>query len=364
MNKKVFVGLSGGVDSAVSAALLKREGFEVTGVFITIAISGYPCPAAEDRISAMRVAAHLGIPFREIDLSKEYESEVFKPSLKEWEQGRTPNPDTLCNEKIKFGIFFDYCIAHGADFVATGHYARTSSEPATLAPVHARSAGSDFVNLLTAADVHKDQTYFLWAVPQEKLEKTLFPIGDLQKSEVRAFAKKFALPNALRPDSQGLCFLGPINLEDMIEHELPQKPGKVLDEDGEEVGAHKGTAHYTEGQRHGFTLYATSPETLPHYVIGKDVTANTITVSVSRVPKGVSKTHVILTHTNWIGGVESGECMVRYRYRQTLIPATLSLAQNEVILHEPHIVPRGQSLVLYKGERCLGGGVIADVTLI
>src|SRR3989344_4339333 len=212
-NKKVFVGLSGGVDSAVSAALLKAQDYDVTGVFIRIAISGYPCPAALDRIDAMRVAAHLKILFREIDLSKEYESQVFKPSIEEFAKGRTPNPDTLCNEKIKFGIFFDYCISHGADFVATGHYARTEQKQVEQSVSQAdESRGSEFsaenyatlrdfvsVKLLKATDENKDQTYFLWAVPETALRKTLFPVGNLKKTDVRALAKKFGLPNASRP---------------------------------------------------------------------------------------------------------------------------------------------------------------------
>ncbi|MDZ4226128.1 MAG: tRNA-specific 2-thiouridylase, partial [Patescibacteria group bacterium] len=183
--KKVFVGLSGGVDSAVSLTLLKKAGYEVTGVFITIAIPGYPCPAAEDRLSAMRVAAHLDIPFAEVNFSKEYEREVFRPSIEEWRQGSTPNPDTLCNEKIKFGIFFDYCMSRGANYVATGHYAQIKNG-----------------ELYISADSEKDQTYFLWAVPENKLARTLFPIGHLQKSEVRTLAKKFGLPNAERPTAR------------------------------------------------------------------------------------------------------------------------------------------------------------------
>src|SRR3989344_2031423 len=257
-NRKVFVGLSGGVDSAVSAALLKHEGYDVTGVFITIALPGYPCPAAEDRVEAMRVAAHLDIPFLEVNLSKEYEQEVFRPSIEEWQRGRTPNPDTLCNEKIKFGIFFDWCIAQGADFVATGHYAQVALKKTAaqapsdgLAVASAPSQQFFSTQLLVAADKNKDQTYFLWAVPEEKLRRTLFPIGALQKSEVRALAEKLGLPNAKRPDSQGLCFLGDISLDDMLQHELGLVPGSILDEEGEVVGTHRGAALDTPGQRHG-----------------------------------------------------------------------------------------------------------------
>ena len=357
-NRKVFVGLSGGVDSAVSAALLKHEGYDVTGVFITIALPGYPCPAAEDRVEAMRVAAHLDIPFLEVNLSKEYEQEVFRPSVEEWQRGRTPNPDTLCNEKIKFGIFFDWCVEKGADFVATGHYAQIK-EPKGDTFQHKRC------HLLTGVDREKDQTYFLWAVPEKKLQKTLFPVGGMQKSKVRALAKKFGLPVALRKDSQGLCFLGPISLEEMIEHEVPQTRGDVLSESGEVIGTHKGVAHYTLGQRHGFELGARDPGMPAHFVVAKDVTANTITVSTSHVPRGKTRTKVVLSAANWIGAVEDGACEARFRYRQKLIPAELKLsgALAEVELLEPYFVPEGQSLVLYRGDRCLGGGVVESATL-
>lgn len=349
----VFIGLSGGVDSAVSAALLKQQGYDVTGVFITIALPGYPCPAATDRIEAMRVAAHLDIPFIDVDLSKEYEARVFKPSVAEWGHGHTPNPDTLCNEKIKFGVFFDFCIAHGADYVATGHYAE----------LHRPRKDSQSVELRVAADLNKDQTYFLWAVPEEKLQKTLFPIGHLQKSEVRALAATFGLPNASRKDSQGLCFLGPVSLDDMIENELPQTPGVVLDEQGTKVGTHRGAAHYTLGQRHGFDLMADTPHTAPHFVIAKDMKANTITVSTTRTPSEYRTTRLVLKHCNWIGAIQTGEYDARFRYRQTLIPAMLIPDTQEVVLHKPYYVPLGQSLVLYKGSRCIGGGIVENATL-
>ncbi|MBP9711190.1 MAG: tRNA 2-thiouridine(34) synthase MnmA [Candidatus Pacebacteria bacterium] len=347
-NKKAFVGLSGGVDSAVSAALLKSHGYDVTGVFIRIAISGYPCPAAQDRIDAMRVAAHLKIPFKEVDLSKEYEQEVFRPSIEEFAKGRTPNPDTLCNEKIKFGIFFAYCMQEGADFVATGHYAQTKNG-----------------NLYVSADSNKDQSYFLWAVPETVLSKTLFPVGGLHKPDVRKLAEKFGLPNSDRPDSQGLCFLGDIGLDDMLAREVPQQPGSVLNEQGESVGTHRGAIHYTVGQRHGFELTIHTSTEVPHFVVSKDSKANTITVSTERFPKHKHAAKVILIDTNWIGELEEGPCEARFRYRQKLIPAEITKAGDvwQVTLKEPHFVPEGQSLVLYRGDRCLGGGVIASATL-
>ncbi len=350
--KKVFVGLSGGVDSAVSVLLLKKQGYDVTGVFIRIAIEGYPCPAAEDRLEAMRVAAHLHIPFVEIDLSREYQERVFTFAVEEFERGRTPNPDALCNKEIKFGIFYDFARKNGADFVATGHYARVVHGEETL--------------LLVGVDDTKDQSYFLWAVPHEHLSHALFPVGGLQKSEVRNIAKRHNLPNAARHDSQGLCFLGDIAIDDMLSRELAPTPGDVLSEAGEVVGTHRGAALYTLGQRHGFEFKNTTHEARPHFVIAKDLVKNTITVSANRFPINVSSTKLVLDAENWIGTVESGAYMARFRYRQALIPATLiknANGESVVVLKEAHYVPEGQSVVLYCDDRCVGGGIIKSVAL-
>ncbi|MDE2071427.1 MAG: tRNA 2-thiouridine(34) synthase MnmA [Patescibacteria group bacterium] len=355
---KVCVGLSGGVDSAVSAALLKQQGFDVTGVFIRIAIGGYPCSAGEDALWAKRVAAHLDIPYREVDLSKEYEAEVFRVSMAEFAKGKTPNPDALCNREIKFGVFFDWCVAHGADYVATGHYAQTKDGA-----------------LLMSADTEKDQTYFLWAVPETKLCRTMFPVGHLLKTQVRALATKLGLPNAQRKDSQGLCFLGGITLGDALARELTLTPGDVLDESGSVVGRHGGVYAYTIGQRHGFELFAAGPRTQPHYVAAKDPEFNSITVSTQRTP--ATATEITLTEQNWIGAHEDGPCAARVRHRGALIPA--QLRGNVVVLEEPQYVAEGQSLVVYlpdgkagrdnplrqgfsEASRCIGGGIIEKVS--
>lgn len=340
---KVFVGLSGGVDSAVSAALLKEAGYDVTGVFIRIALPGYPCTAGEDGLEAMRVAAHLKIPFCSIDLSAEYKERVFAQTLAEFKRGRTPNPDALCNREIKFGLFFEWCMKQGAAYVATGHYANTTDG-----------------RLFVGADHDKDQSYFLWAVPQKHLEKTLFPVGRYTKAQVRALAARFNLPNALRKDSQGLCFLGPLSIEDVLGRECTLTPGDVRNEAGEIVGTHRGAIGYTLGQRHGFTLFAHTPDTPPHYVIAKDPARNTITVSSERYPVGVTETEVVLAEANWLSQHE-GACTARYRYRQAVIPAIRT--GNTVVLREPHYVPEGQSLVLYLGDKCLGGGIVDRLAL-
>ncbi|MEI7719975.1 MAG: tRNA 2-thiouridine(34) synthase MnmA [bacterium] len=349
----VFVGLSGGVDSGVSAALLQKAGYDVTGVFIRITVPGYPCTAGEDRLDAMRVAAHLKIPFLELDLSNEYQKTVFQTSIEEFRKGNTPNPDTLCNKEIKFGRFYEFVREHGADFVATGHYAQIKENTDSGAPA-----------LYAGNDTEKDQSYFLWMMPKGALLHTLFPVGGMQKPEVRALAEKFALPNARRKDSQGLCFLGNIPIKDMLEHELAPVPGNVLSENGDVVGEHRGAVLYTLGERHGFTLTVHSPETPAYYVIGKNIEKNTITVSCSPYPTGVTKTKISLADTNWLGAAPEGKCLARFRYRQTLLPAHISREGEEVVvtLSEPRHIPLGQSLVLYRGtkngEVCLGGGVV------
>jgi len=374
---KVFVGLSGGVDSATSAALLLKDGYDVVGAFITITVEGYPCTAGVDRLDAMRAAAHLKIPFVEIDLSKEYQKRVFKESIAEFEKGRTPNPDTLCNREIKFGLFYEWAMAQGADYVATGHYARVRQKQVETSISQADGprvanlqqeimcARRDLVSaeLYTGADANKDQSYFLWAVPGNVLAHCLFPIGHLQKPEVRKLAEKFGLPNADRKDSQGLCFLGLISVGDMLKKELHPAPGTVVNEEGEAVGTHEGAVLYTMGQRHGFMLSHQVPDAVPHYVIAKDLEANTITVSESRFPAGAKATIIVLSDANWIGTIESGPVLARYRYRQELIPATLDAQTNTVVLNEPHYAPLGQSLVVYRQDRCLGGGVIEKVSV-
>lgn len=350
LKRKVFVGLSGGVDSAVSACLLRNAGYDVTGVFIRISLDGYPCTASEDRIEAIRVATHLNIPFLEVDLSKEYRQTVFEPMLKDYALGRTPNPDTLCNIKIKFGLFYDYARAHGADFVATGHYAQIIKT-------------DDIHTLTMSTDTQKDQTYFLWGVPKDHLPHILFPIGSFQKTEVRRLAKKFNLPNATRKDSQGLCFLGPISLTDLLKSEISNTQGVVLDTAGSAIGTHEGAALYTIGQRHGFTLNTHTPQTSPHFVVYKNIKDNTITVSDS-LHEAFTEVNVTIVNTNWLSKPSKlGRYKARYRYRQILFNAQLLDKDSKnntavVRISTNNNLPLGQSLVLYQDATCLGGGII------
>lgn len=350
---RVFVGLSGGVDSAVSAALLKKAGYEVTGLFARIALDGYPCSAMVDRQDALRVAAHLEIPFLDVDLSAAYRERVFQNAIEGYRRGETPNPDALCNREIKFGLLYDFAMEKGADFIATGHYARVKS-------------GKNGTHLYAGKDPDKDQNYFLWAVPEERLARTLFPVGGYKKPQVRALAKKFGLPNAERPDSQGLCFLGGISMEEMLTQELQPQKGDVLDEWGKIVGTHRGAVLYTLGQRHGFALFPQSADESPRYVVAKDVQTNTITISAHPtmvIEARASGTKATLRETNWIGEISDRTCEARFRYRQKLLPARLEHAGGKatVVFKKPQQLPAGQSLVLYKKDRCLGGGIIDEI---
>src|SRR3989338_1920286 len=236
---RVFIGLSGGVDSSVSAALLKKEGYEVTGVFIKVWQPDWiSCTWGEDRLDAMRICAKLGIPFITLDLSKDYKRRVVDYMIAEYRAGRTPNPDVMCNAHVKFGGFYKFSRKNGADFVATGHYAQIKLQASSL-------------KLLTSADKEKDQSYFLWQIKQEQLTNILFPVGGLEKPEVRKLAKKFGLSTAEKKDSQGLCFLGKIDVKEFLKHFIKQKPGKVLNEKEEVVGEHSGAVFFTLGERHG-----------------------------------------------------------------------------------------------------------------
>ena len=237
-NRKVYIGMSGGVDSSVSAALLKKAGYDVTGVFIKVWQPDWiNCTWKEDRMDAMRVAALLDIPFITLDLEKEYKEEVVDYMISEYRAGRTPNPDVMCNRYVKFGGFYDWAMKQGADYVATGHYAQVIDG-----------------KLIAGNDKNKDQTYFLWTLNKEQLSKTIFPVGNIEKPEVRKLAKKFNLPNAEKKDSQGLCFIGKIDIKEFLSHYIDSKRGNVLNIEGEVIGEHDGSFFFTIGERHGFNI--------------------------------------------------------------------------------------------------------------
>jgi len=373
--RKVFVAMSGGVDSSLSAALLKEQGYDVTGIFIKVWQPDFvECVWKEERLDAMRVCARLGIKFLTLDLEKEYKKEVVDYMISEYKAGRTPNPDVNCNKYVKFGAFFDFAMKSGADYVATGHYARLRRE----FPI----SKSQFLNkseilnskiqtiykLLEASDKNKDQSYFLWNLTQEHLKRTLFPIGNMQKTEVRKIARKFNLPVFDKKDSQGLCFIGKVDMKDFLKHYLPTKKGNVLNEEGEIIGWHEGAYFYTTGQRHGFIITKKSSEDKPYYVISKDTLSNAITVSHSPATQGISSSKKItISGTNWIAGELpdfSKKYKARIRYRGHLQACGIEMAEGKnlkfsIVFDLPQAaVSRGQSLVIYDGEHCIGGGVI------
>lgn len=357
---KVYVGMSGGVDSSVSAALLKEAGHDVTGVFIkTWHPEFLTCTWREDRNDAMAVCAKLGIPFETLDLEEAYKRDVADYMIEEYRAGRTPNPDVMCNRFIKFGGFFRYARENGAEYVATGHYARLRRE----APSTKHQIAN--IELLAGVDHNKDQSYFLWTLSQDVLQHVLFPIGGYTKPEVRELARKFDLPVAEKKDSQGVCFLGKVEMRDFLKRYIEEKEGEVLSVSGEVIGTHEGSFYYTRGQRHGFLVTKKTPNDAPYYVIDKNIEANTITVSND--PRGENDTHVSLEveleHTSWANGEpqEHTPYTCRFRYRQRLESCSVTYVEGKtwVVFDTP--VPSlnpGQSLVIYDGEICLGGGVI------
>ncbi len=341
--KKVWIGLSGGVDSATSATLLKKAGYDVTGVFIKVwNPPGIECSWRGDQREAIKVALHLKIPFKTLDLSRVYKKEVIDYMLREYKAGRTPNPDVVCNREVKFGAFYRAAKKAGADYVATGHYAQTSN-----------------LKLLTSNDLEKDQTYFLWNLKQEQLPHILFPVGNLTKPKVRQLAKKFRLPNAKRKDSQGLCFIGKFNFQEFLRKYLKVKKGEVVDEKGKVIGEHDGVWFYTIGQRHGFTVQHRVLDSGPHYVVGKVVKKNILRVSQNPAQTATTET-IKLKQVNWISKKPqiNKKYSCRFRYRQKLVSCKL-INSNKIKFAKPQTaVTPEQSLVLYDKEICLGGGVI------
>lgn len=367
--KKVFVGLSGGVDSSVSAALLQKAGFDVSGVFIKVWQPAFwgGCTMKEDRLDAMRVCARLNIPFYTLDLEKEYKKEVVDYMIAEYKAGRTPNPDVMCNKYVKFGLpghggFFAWAMKQGADYVATGHYARISCQQGNSLIFDIKEFPCC---LLAGKDKNKDQSYFLWTLKKEQLSKILFPVGDIEKPEVRKLAKKFNLETAAKKDSQGLCFIGKVDMMDFLKNFIKTKIGKVLNEKGEIIGHHQGAELYTIGERHGFTIEEKTNNSKPYFIIAKDVLTNTLTVSHNPLKtEALSGKEIELKDINWIAGIEPDfkkEYSARIRYRQPLEKCRFNHQGSTlmVVFQKPQKAPApGQSVVFYDKEVCLGGGII------
>lgn len=350
--KKVFVGLSGGVDSSVSAAILKEQGYDVTGVFIKVWHPDFlPCDWKTDMRDAMRVCAKLKIPFKKYDLEKEYKEGVIDYMIEEYKHGRTPNPDVMCNKEVKFKAFMDKSLADGADYIATGHYAVN------------KKSDSQF-SLLKSKDSEKDQTYFLWNLNQKILSRVLFPIGDMEKKDVRKLAKKYELNTAEKKDSQGLCFIGMLDMKLFLKKYIDSTPGDVLDLSGKVIGKHEGSVFYTIGERHGFEIFnKKETDQRPYYVVSKNYEKNQIVVS-NDLEKESDFKELDISNLNLIRNPKNlDDLEARIRYRGALHQGKLEIQGPEsgifTFKNQGEPVSKGQSIVFYQGDECLGGGIIS-----
>jgi tRNA-specific 2-thiouridylase len=441
----VYVGMSGGVDSSVTAALLQQQGYRVAGVYMknwTEDLPGMKCPWADDLADAKRVAVQLGIDFKVFDFQEEYRQKVVDYMIAEYQAGRTPNPDVMCNQEIKFKLFLDTALEDGADMIATGHYARvvkdeSATEPSPDAtrppnssvtaslrsrgdlgvgepiavlpsgkvnknasvetpsalPLQSTAIGSPTFQQLseqreavagkfggqgasekgaegeavtTTASLHmgldknKDQSYFLYRVTEDALRKTLFPVGELTKPEVRTKAEEFGLVTASKKDSQGICFVGEVGIKDFLQQYVTAEPGDIIDKATSEViGQHEGAIFYTFGQRHGLKVGGG----LPYYVVDKDMDKNVIYVTTNLNDENLWRSKLTLTQLHWINEAPESEktYQVRMRYRAGLIDATLHFEadQLQLTLKDPErAITPGQSAVIYDGDRVVGGGIV------
>ena len=356
--KKVVIGMSGGVDSSVAAIILKRQGYEVIGLFmrnwdstINNDFLGNPnldnniCPQEEDYHDAKAVCDKIGIPLYRVDFVKEYWDYVFTYFLDELKKGRTPNPDIMCNKYIKFDYFIKKAKELGADYIATGHYARIKDG-----------------YLLRGVDENKDQTYFLSQLSHEQLENVLFPVGDLVKSEVRKIAEEYDLVTAKKKDSTGICFIGERNFKQFLKNYLPNQPGDVIDIDtGKKVGEHIGLMYYTIGQRKGLDIGGFKDKM---FVVGKDLNKNLLYISFGEDTKYLISNSCVIDTVNFNCSDRPTSCTAKFRYRQKDYPVNLEYLDNgEIIVNYDNVksVTPGQACVFYDGEKCLGGGIIKEV---
>jgi tRNA-uridine 2-sulfurtransferase len=374
-SRTIYVGVSGGVDSSVSLALLKDKGFDVTGVFIrTWQPDFIECTWQSERRDAIRVCAHLGVPFLELNLEKEYKKYVADYLIEEYRKGKTPNPDIMCNREIKFGSFLRWAMKEGADFIATGHYAQIGTRyqvQGTSKNEKIKTPKVDY-KLEVSKDEVKDQTYFLWTLNTDDLKNVMFPVGDLTKDQVRKLAKKYGLPTAEKKDSQGICMMGLLDVKDFLKNYIKIMPGNVLDEKGEIIGTHNGVVFLTLGERHGFTINKKTPNDRPYYIIKKDLEKNTITVShnILDFQKNKNTFSLEIEKVSFVAKEfpVGKNFFCRIRHRGELIPCGIKdLGENRVVVDfkkDAPLVSSGQSIVLYKkqkGEKsliCLGGGIV------
>lgn len=362
--KKVIVGLSGGVDSSVAAHLLVEAGYEVEALFMrnwdsatnndflgNRTIDDEICPQEVDYADAVKVAEQLGIPIHRVDFVQEYWDRVFTYFLDEYKAGRTPNPDIMCNKEIKFKAFLDHAMGLGADLIATGHYAQVDH--------------NGEVRMLRGVDNNKDQSYFLSQLTRKQLDQTLFPLGHLEKTEVRAIAQKLNLATAKKKDSTGICFIGERNFTDFLQNYLPAQPGKMMTLDGKEVGDHIGLMYYTIGQRKGLGIGGAGDA---WFVMGKNVADNILIVGQGFEHDYVYANEAIVTDVNWISSHKfegTYSCTAKFRYRQKDVPVELEWIDDMTLkvkcLESTRAITPGQAAVFYDGEVCLGGGFVSEV---
>lgn len=345
MTQTVYVGMSGGVDSSVTAALLKEQGYTVVGVYMknwTQDLPGMICPWMEDYQDAKRVAVQLGIDFKVYDFQNEYRERVVDYMIEGYKAGITPNPDVMCNQEVKFKLFLETALADGADLIATGHYARIKDG-----------------QLLTGLDNNKDQSYFLYRVTEPALRRSLMPIGEYSKPEVRQLAKRYGLVTADKKDSQGICFVGKVGIRDFLENFVTTQPGAIIDQFGRAIGEHDGALFYTIGQRHGLNVGGG----LPYYVVGKDMDKNEVYVSSDLQDDRLWRSEIALTSLHWINQppVSGKTYGVRMRYRAPLETCTITEKDGIATLvldGSVRAITPGQSAVLYDADHCLGGAIV------
>jgi tRNA-specific 2-thiouridylase len=358
---RVVLGMSGGVDSSVAALLLKEQGYEVIGIFMKNwddTDEFGVCTAEEDAEDVRRVCSVIGIPCYTVNFEKQYYDKVFSYFLDEYRRGRTPNPDVMCNREIKFGEFLQKAVELGADYIATGHYARVESR-------------DGLYRLLRGVDTNKDQTYFLNALNQYQLSKAMFPIGHLPKPKVRELAEAAGLPTAKKKDSTGVCFIGERNFKTFLGEYLPAQPGDMRSLDGEVKGRHDGLMYYTLGQRQGLGIGGSGTGSgEPWFVAGKDLQKNVLYVVQGEQHPSLYSSSLLATSVNWIHGkppIDGAKLAAKFRYRQPDQGVTVYIRDDdtcEVVFDRAQkAVTPGQSVVFYDGEECLGGGIIDRVIM-